>query len=173
MTAIPIRSCTYTVPFIILFMISMAGCESVTSPDQTPERVVGNFLGDVGLGLNENASNCVVTASQSKISEWAKILYFPSHSNPPSSSDKTKLDRFITHFYRITLTDSTDTEATVSLVFAATDAHVGFPSVADDPTIPNSAMYEVSLVRESEMADDKEVYGPWKIVELTPATSYR
>ncbi len=150
-----------------------AGCESVLSPEMTPERVVGNFLGDVGLENFEAAAEWVAPESVDQMESWHRKLFFPEHATPPTDEDETKLDRFLNHFYRITLMESTDTEARLHLVFAATDAIIGFPSIADDPMLPNSAAFTVMLVRSPEGEGEDAATTDWRILSMESITESR
>ena len=133
----------------------------------------GRFLGEVGLGNIDGARELVAPEAADQVESWSLRLYFPSHSSPATSEDKTKLDRFIGHFYRITQMDHTETEADVHLVFVGTDAIVGFPSVADDPLLPTSAAFMVKLARTVEGEGEDLEYGRWKIITFGSITERR
>jgi len=62
--------------------------------------------------------------------------------------------------------DHTDIEANVHLVFVATDALVGFPSVMDNPLIPNSASWMIILRHEQSGEGEDVTYGDWKMVSM-------
>ena len=158
----------FAICIVITTVLSMS-CQGEMSPQDTPERTVGGFLREVGLGNTDAARAYAVPESASMVETWLAKLYFPDHSNPPSSTDKTNLDKFIGNFYRVTLMDSTDTDATVRLMFAPTDALISFPSVADNPLVPTSAIFDVLLRRDVQNDGEEPVFGDWKIVSLESA----
>ena len=154
---------------IVITSVLLMSCQGEMSPQVTPERVIGDFLRESGLGNTDAARAYAVPESAPMVETWQAKLYFPDHSNPPSAADETNLDKFIGNFYRVTLMESTDTEATVRLMFAPTDALIGFPSVADNPLVPTSAMFDVVLRRDIQSDGEKPDFGDWKIVSLESA----
>jgi len=154
---------------IVFTTALLISCQGAVSPQVTPERVIGDFLRESGLGNMDAARAYAVPESAPMVETWRAKLYFPDHSNPPSAADETNLDKFIGNFYRVTLMESTDTEATVRLMFAPTDALIGFPSVADNPLVPTSAMFDVALRRDVQSDGEKPDFGDWKIVSLESA----
>ena len=158
------------------FFLSLdVGCENALSPERTPERVVIGFLKAVGRGNMEAAKAFVVPESQGQIQNWYKQLFFPDHATPPSSGDEQEIDHFIALFYKITPTSNpteTDTQIHARLSFAATDAMVGFPSVVNNPLIPNSALFMVTLTRSIVGEGKKAKPGPWLIASISPQSEH-
>jgi hypothetical protein len=137
------------------------------SPERTPVRTVVGLLKDVGRGDLDSARRWVAPEAHDRIGSWNLLLFFPDHSTPPTSEEEQKIDQFIGLFYRITVMEETETEARVHLVFAATDAIIGFPSVAENPLVPNTASFRLALKREASPEESAEK-GKWLIASLEP-----
>jgi len=155
-----------------LTLTAVAGCEGALSPELNPQRVVIYFLKDVGRG-NPDATKWVSPDAAGEVESWKRLLIFPDHATPPSPAEEEQIDRFIGLFYRVTVMDEGETEATVHLVFAATDAVVGFPSVADNPTVPSVAPFQLTLVRTKEGEGKEAKFGDWRISAFQTITSSR
>jgi hypothetical protein len=149
------------------------GCQGALTPEQTPERTVINFLKAVGRGDFSRADSFVVPEKRGGQAQlWANQLFFPDHATPPSKSDEEQIDHFIGLFYRLTATTTpapTDTQVEVRLTFSGTDAMVGFPSVANDPLVPNTALFMVTLTRTLPQPESKEKPGDWMISDMVPS----
>ncbi len=156
----------------VLTLTAAAGCEGALSPELNPQRVVIGFLKDVGRG-SPDATKWVTPDAARQIESWKGLLIFPDHATPPSPSEEEQIDRFISLCYRVTMMDEGETEATVHLVFAGTDAIVGFPSVANNPSVPNVAPFQLTLVRTKEGEGKKARYGDWRISAFQTITSSR
>lgn len=160
-----LRACSFPAVSVTVALLTAlsASCEGALSPERTPQRAVIGFLKAVGRGDLAGAREWVAPESAEGIPEWTRHLFLPAHATPPTSEEENRIDQFIGLFYRITVREETETEARVHMVFVATDALVGFPSVADDPLVPNSASFMLTLKREGE-AEQRS----WRIVTLQP-----
>lgn len=140
------------------------------APERTPERTVIKFLKEVGRGNYESAGEWVESESRDKIESWARLFFFPDRETPPTAENEAKIDQFIGLFYRVTLMEESEDRAKIHLVFVATDALVGFPSVADNPLVPNSVSYTVILRKgiNEENGTDGETESGWEIISLVP-----
>ena len=155
---------------------TIQGCANALRPEQTPQRVIINFLKAAGRGNIAGAEAFVVPESRSQIPSWVSQLFFPDHASPPTSDEEAKVDQFIGQFFRIAAINQpakTDTEVQARLTFAATDAMVGFPSVANNPLVPNSALYVVTLRRTVTGEGDKAKPGEWLIALISPTSDRR
>jgi len=152
---------------LLTVMISVS-CESVLSPEETPERVTVNFLKAVGRDDFDSAGQWVVEESRGMISSWKAMFFFPDHQDPLTTDDENKIDRFIGNFYRVTVADEQETQLSARLLFTATDALVGFPSVADNPMVPNSALFLVTMTRTAEGDGENIEFSDWRIVSIEP-----
>jgi hypothetical protein len=164
---------------IILWLAAVtlliSGCQSAMKPEQTPERIVIGFLKAVGRSDFESAKAFVVPESQGEIQNWTKMLFFPDHATPPSQSEADDIDRFIGLFYKITPTSQpkdTDTQLEVRLTFSATDALVGFPSVVNNPMVPNSALLMVQMSRTITGEGKDAKVSDWSIVSIKQSTEH-
>jgi hypothetical protein len=151
---------------LIFSLISQTGCESALKPEQTPNRVVINFLKDVGRYNYTGAQAFVAPDQHDRIPTWASQLIFPEISNPPTPEEAEKIDKFIGTIYRITSMDETDTSAKIYVVFTASDALMGFPSVADNPLTPVSATWTVMLTRTMDGEGTEAEFGDWLITSI-------
>lgn len=149
---------------ILALVMICSACSDMLKPEQTPERVVIHFLKEAGRGDMNGAREFVIPESSGMVEQWTSFLYFPDISSPPTEDEAAGIDRFIGLFYRITPMNVTDTEAEVHVAFSATDAIIEFPSVANDPLLPNIAQFRVTLMREPVGEDGEE--NPWKIANL-------
>ncbi len=158
----------------LLPVAALPACEGALSPEQTPNRVIIAFLKAIGRGDLDAAREFVAPESADRIESWARLLFFPDHSTPPTPKEEHDVDRFIGLFYRITVMEETETEASLHVVFVATDALIGFPAVADDPLVPSSAPFRVTLVRQFVGGGEDEAEGEgskptgWLITSWTP-----
>mgnify|MGYP001082245401 CR=1 FL=1 len=156
----------YTGLIILALAVINTACSDMLKPEQTPERVVIHFLKEAGRGNMEGALEFVTPESSGQIEQWTSLLYFPDIASPATEDDGQTIDRFIGLFYRITPMDVTEMQAEVHVAFSATDAIIEFPSVANDPLLPNIAQFRITLVREPAGEDGEEK--PWLIVNLEP-----
>ncbi len=140
------------------------------APEMTPERTVINFLKEVGKGNYESAGEWVGVESRDQIESWARLFFFPDRETPPTAENEANIDQFIGLFYRVTLMEESEDSAKIHLVFVATDALVGFPSVADNPLVPNSVSYTVILRKDINGGNgtDRETESGWEIISLEP-----
>jgi len=151
---------------LILALVVNTACSDMLKPEQTPERVVIHFLKEAGRSNMDGAREFVTPESTSQVEQWTSLLYFPDISSPATEEDGQTIDRFIGLFYRITPMDVTEMQAEVHVAFSATDAIIEFPSVANDPLLPNIAQFRITLVREPAGENGEE--SPWLIVNLEP-----
>jgi hypothetical protein len=154
------------IPLMVLLVVFLSACSDMLKPEQTPERVVIHFLKEAGRGDMDGAREFVTPDSSGMVEQWTSLLYFPDISSPPTEEEAQKIDRFIGLFYRITPMNETETEADVHVVFAATDAIIDFPSMANDPLLPNVAQFKATLSREPAGENTDE--GPWLIANFEP-----
>jgi hypothetical protein len=159
------------VPILACLISAHTACKEALSPEQTPQRVVIHFLKEAGRGDLDGAAEYVAPESAGDVASWARLLIFPTISSPPTPEDGEKIDKFIGRFYRITEMETTETEATVHVVFVATDMIVEYPSVAENPLVPNSAAFTLKLVRPA--SGEGSPPGDWKISTLEPITEAR
>lgn len=141
--------------------MSAISCGESLKSERTPNRVLVDFLKAVGRGDYQRAGEFVVPDAHSSISTWASSLIFPDHAVPPTPQDEEQIDKFIGLFYRTTIDSQEETRVTLGLTYASTDALIQFPSVADNPMTPTSALFQVVLVREPIGTDGK--FSDWKI----------
>lgn len=157
-----------------LFVFSIAGlytgCAGALAPEQTPQRVVINFLKEAGRGDYTAAAEWVAGESAGEVENWCRYLIFPEHGTPPSHDEESKIDRFIELFYRTNVLEENEATVEVSLNFFPNDALIGFPSVADDPTVPTSAQFTVILRKmEKDPGDSSQsTDAQWEIISLEP-----
>jgi hypothetical protein len=158
---------TLLLPVVFALAIATLSCEDAFAPEQTPTRVVVAFMKAVGQGDTDVALQYVWPDSADQVETWRQMLIFPDVSTPPTDKELRDVETFIGNMYRFTVMDVGDTEATVSVKFFATDAIIGYPSVAEDPGTPVSATYSVNLLREQAGTNPqgKADYGPWLIRE--------
>ena len=155
---------------MLLIILALPACKGGLSPEQTPQRTVVNFLKEVGRGNYDAAAEWVADESDGEVGTWSMKLFFPDHGSPPSAKEAADVDKFIELFYRTTVVEESETSVEISLSFFPTDALIGFPSVAEDPTIPTSARYTVML-RKTEAATNEsgeETESVWEITSLVP-----
>ena len=148
----------------LVLAAAVAGCSGALEPRQTPQRVVLHFLKEAGRRNPDGAAQWTTPEAASQIESWIGLLFFPEVSHPATEEEGETIDRFIGLFYRVTTMSETETEAEVHLIFSATDAILEYPSVANQPMLPNVAQFMVTLVRQP--SDSKE--GEWKISNLEP-----
>ena len=158
-------------PLIIILMLCCAippfsGCSNALEPEKTPQRVVIDFLKESGRRDYEMAGEYVTAGSRDRIEQWARSLFFPDVSNPATPEEGQNIDKFIGNFYRVTTDDETQTQARVTLIWSATDALIGFPSVSENPMVPTSAMFEILLERTDGSTDGE--MGSWMISNFGP-----
>jgi len=159
------------IPILACLISAHTACKGALSPEQTPQRVVIHFLKEAGRGDLDGAAEYVAPESAGNVASWARLLIFPDISSPPTPEDEETIDKFIGLFYRITEMEKTETEAMVHVVFVATDMIVEYPSVAENPLIPNSAPFSLKLVRSA--GEEGSPPGDWKISTLQPITETR
>ena len=161
-----------TLALVLIPAAILTGCRGALKPEQTPERTVIGFLKAVGRGDFNGANNFIVPEKRAGLAQqWASQLFFPDHATPPSTDDEEQIDHFIGLFYRIVPTSvptETDTQVQVRLTFSATDALVGFPTVANDPMVPNNALFMLTLARSVPPAESREKPGDWMISDFAP-----
>ncbi|MCX6646841.1 MAG: hypothetical protein NTY09_10900 [bacterium] len=154
--------------FLLASIAFFSGCKGALSPEQTPQRTVINFMKEAGRGNLSAASEWVAAESEGEMEHWRSLLIFPRYSTPPSAEEASKIDKFIELFYRTNVLEETETEAKVSLVFFPTDAMIGYPDVAEDPTIPTRASFTVMLKKTGAPSENSnQPVGPlWEITSL-------
>jgi len=150
---------------LAIFLFSSISCKGGEKPERDIRRTISAMLKEMGQSESGNPQQYVAENSQPEISSWSRSLFFPDVSSPLTGEDESKLNRFIGLFYKITIDEIEETSAIAHLTWAATDALIGFPSISDNSMVPGSALYYVTLEREST---GEEEYSDWKIVTFGP-----
>jgi hypothetical protein len=154
--------------FLLASIAFFAGCNGALSPEQTPQRTLINFMKEAARGNFSAASEWVADESAGEIENWRSKLIFPRYDTPPTSEEAAKIDKFIELFYRTDVLEESETEAKISLLFFPTDAMMGYPEVADDPTVPTRATFTVMLRKTASTSENQNqpVESKWEIISL-------
>jgi len=159
----PVARSIFVPLLLVLVIASVPGCGSALKPEQTPTRVVINFMKAAGRNDITAAGQYVSPESSEQVGTWRRSLIYPDISEPPTVSDESRINRFIGSLYRFTVMDETETTAKVYVIFTASDSLMGFPSVADNPQTPVSATWTVMLSRSVQGEGDDTTYTEWII----------